>query len=91
MGLSRQVEDGVDLVSSQTFDNICPTRYVAMEEGKVRSSFQHARVVPRAAVIQLVERNDCIVIRVLGYQVSNKPGRTNSLSLATIILAMVLT
>ena len=61
------MEDGIDLVSPQTFDNIRSTGDIAMEEAEVRSSFQHARVVPRATVIQLVERDDGVMVRILGH------------------------
>jgi hypothetical protein len=85
------VEDSIDLISPQTFDDISPTRYIAMEECEVRSRFQHARVVPRATVVQLVEGDDSIMVGILGHQMPNKPGCTASLSLTTILQGMALT
>lgn len=72
VGLRCEVEDGVDLVLTQHALDIAWGGDVAMLEGEVRSVVEHARVVQRCAVVELVQRDD-VVVGVGEYEVPYKP------------------
>lgn len=78
--LSSEMDNNVDLELPQTAQHILSLRHVAVEEGEVRAAFQHPRVVPRAAVVELVEGDDIVCIRVFGREVPNDPRGTGSVS-----------
>lgn len=69
--LSGEVEDCVDFKSLQTLHHICLACYIAMEEVEIRTAFEHPRVMSRAAIVQFVERDDSVVVRIFRHEMSN--------------------
>lgn len=76
MRLRRKMEDGVNLVRSQAFQDIGIVCKVSMEELEVRAAFQHPGIVERTAVIELVETHDVVGIRIFCHQVTDEPRST---------------
>lgn len=66
MALRRQMENGVDLVHFQTLEHVGFFGNITVKEAEIRSSLEHARVVQRTAVIQLIEADDIVRVGVLG-------------------------
>lgn len=66
MALRRQMENGVDLVHFQTLEHVGFFGNITVKEAKIRSSLEHARVVQRTAVVQLIEADDIVEVGVLG-------------------------
>lgn len=76
MRVRRKVEYGVDVVFLQALDHIARNRHIAVEEAKIRLRLQHARIVQRAAVVELVEGYHVVVVRIFDGQVAYQPGPT---------------
>ena len=71
MSVSGQMEHCIDIESAKTGEHIGISRYVTMNECKIRPTFQHSRVVPGATIVQFVEGNDVVQSRVLCHQVTD--------------------
>lgn len=78
--LRGEMHNHVDLELAQAAQDILPLRHVAVEEGEVRPALEHAGVVARAAVVQLVEGDDVVGARILCGEVSDDPGGTAEVS-----------
>lgn len=78
--LRGQMEDGVDVVLSQTAQHIGRLGDVSVEEFEIGPGFEHARVVERTAVVELVEADDVVGGRVFGDEVADQPGCTGGMS-----------
>lgn len=66
VALRRQMENGVDLVHFQTLEHVGFFGNITVKEAEIRSSLEHARVVQRTAVVQLIEADDIVRVGVLG-------------------------
>jgi hypothetical protein len=55
-----------------------------MLKGEVRSVVEDARVVQRCAIVELIERDDVVVVGVREYQMADKP-TSSALALALIV------
>jgi hypothetical protein len=76
MGLSSKVENGVNFVAFKAvhdFRRICD---IAMIEAEVPLVIECSCVVQRGAVVELVEGDDIVCIRVCHSQVSYQPAST---------------
>lgn len=73
VGLSGEVEDGVDLVPLQALDDFGGVGNVAVDESEVGLFVQYTGVVERRAVVQLVEGDDVVVIRVSESEMADEP------------------
>lgn len=67
------MENGIDAVGLQTAQHIPAVHDVAVEEAEVGKSQQLARVVERTAVVEFVEADNVVRVRVFGYEVSDEP------------------
>lgn len=76
MRVRRKMEYGVDVVFLQALDDIAWNRHIAVEEAEIRLRLQHARIIQRAAVIELVEGDHVVVVRIFDGQVAYEPGPT---------------
>lgn len=76
MRMRSQVKDGVNVVFLQAPDHVGGCGDIAVEEAEVRLLFQHARIVQRAAVVELVERHDVVGVGIFDGQVAHKPRST---------------
>lgn len=72
----RQVEDRVYLMHTHASRHIRKIRDIAMEEFEVWPALQHTRIVPRAAIVELVERDHIVSIGILDYKMSDEPRAT---------------
>ena len=72
----REVEDGVNVVLLQAFDHVAWNRDIAVEEAEVRLRLQHAGIVQRAAVVELVEGNNVVGVGIFDGKVAYKPRPT---------------
>ena len=63
--LRSEMEDGVDVEFAKALEDVGRLCHIAVEEVEVRPSFEHPRVVPRAAIVQLIERDNIVRMRVL--------------------------
>jgi hypothetical protein len=73
MRLCGEVEDGIDVVLAQHTLNVGRRGNVSMLEGEVRSVVEDARVVQARAVVELIERDDIVVVGVCQDQMAGKP------------------
>ncbi len=73
MRLRCEVKDSIDLVTLQTIDHILWTCHVSVHEAEVRLILQQARIVPRAAVVELVEGDNSVRRWILRHQMSDEP------------------
>lgn len=76
MRVGREVEDGVDAVIPEALQHVAWPCYIAVEEAEIWLRLQHARIVQRAAVIQLVEGYDVVMVGILDCQVAHQPRAT---------------
>jgi hypothetical protein len=76
VGLRREVEDGIDIVSLKAVHNLRRIGNVAMVECEVALVVQDSGVVQRSTVVKFVEGYDIIRVRVRQGQVSHKPAST---------------
>lgn len=76
MRVGREVEDGIDAVISEALQHVTWSRHIAVEEAEIRLRLQHASIVQRAAVIQLVEGYDVVMVGILYCQVAHQPRAT---------------
>lgn len=68
------MEHRVDIVLLHASQHISRLRELSVEKGEIRMGLQHARVVQRAGIVELVEAHHVVRIRVLDHQVPNQPG-----------------
>lgn len=73
MRLRREVEDGINLVGSQAPQDIGIFCEIAVEELEIRATFEHSRIVQRTAVVELVEADDVVGVRIFGHQMTDEP------------------
>ena len=80
MRLRRKVENRIYVELSEASQDIGRAGYITVEEGEIDAALQDAGVVSRAAVIQLIKRNDIICAWILGDKVTDEPASTAYLS-----------
>jgi len=63
MRVRSEVEYGVDVVLLQTLDHVARDCHVPVEEAEIAqlSRLKHARIVERAAIVELVKGHDVVV------------------------------
>jgi hypothetical protein len=71
--LRREVDHRVDVVALQAVDYLGRIGHVALVEGKVAPVVEDARVVEGRAVVQLVEGDDVVSVRVGEGEVPDEP------------------
>jgi len=76
MGLSSKVKDGVNLVAFKAVHDLRGISDIAMVEAEVPLVIECSRVVQRSAVVEFVERDDIVRIRVCHGQMSHQPAST---------------
>src|SRR5450432_3664497 len=76
VGLSGKVEDGINLVAFKTIHDFGGVCNIAMVEAKVPLVIERPGIVERSAVVQLVERDNIIGIRICHGQMSHQPTST---------------
>jgi hypothetical protein len=74
--LGGKVEDGVDVVALHAVEHLGRVGNVAVEKGKVALIIEDTRVVERRAVVELVERDNVVCIRVREREVADQPTGT---------------
>ena len=75
--LGGEVEDGVNLVSLHAVDDLERVGDVSMVESEVVLVVERAGVVEGGAVVELVEGDDVVGVRVGEGEVSNEPARAD--------------
>jgi hypothetical protein len=81
--MRSKVEDGIDVVFLQAPDHVAWYGDIAVEEAEIRLRLQHARIVQRAAIVELVERHNVVVVGVFDGKMAHKPRS------AVVFLALV--
>lgn len=74
--LGSEMEDGVDVEFAKALQDIGRLCHITVKEVEVWPPFEHPRVVPRAAVVQLIERDHIVRMRVLFNEMAYQPGCT---------------
>lgn len=74
--MRRQVENGVNIVLLQAFDHVARYGNIAVEEAEIRLRLQHASIIQRATIVELVERNDVVCVGIFDGKVAYKPRPT---------------
>jgi hypothetical protein len=74
--MRREVEDGINIVLLQAFDHVARYGDIAVKEAEVRLRLQHARIVQRAAVVELVEGNNVVCVGIFDGKVAHQPRPT---------------
>lgn len=74
--LCGKVENGVNVVALQTADDFVGVGNVALVKRKVALVVEHARVVERRAVVELVERDNVVRVGIRQCQVADQPAST---------------
>lgn len=78
VSLSSEMKYRIDVELAKTLENVGGLGDIAVEETKIWPPFQHPRVVPRTAIIQLVEGYNIVRFWVLRNEVAHQPGGTAS-------------
>ena len=76
MRMRSEMKDGVDVVFLQAPDHVAWCGDIAVEEAEVRLRLQHARIVQRAAIVQLVKGHNVVVVGIFDGKVAHKPRST---------------
>lgn len=76
MRLRGEVEDCVDFVLTENLLHVRRQRYITLLKRKVCATIQNAGVVERCAVVELVKRDDIVVVRIGEGQVTDKLAST---------------
>jgi hypothetical protein len=76
MCMRSEMKDGVNIVLLKTPDHVAWYCDIAVEEAEIRLRLQHARIVQRTTVVELVERHNVVVVWILDGQVAHKPRST---------------
>jgi len=87
--MRSKMEDGIDVVFLQAPDYVAWNSDIAVEEAEIRLRLQHARMVQRAAIVELVKRHDVVVVGVFDGKMAHKP-RSTVVFLALVSLAVAL-
>lgn len=74
--MRSKVKDRVNIVLLQAFDHVAWNCDIAVEEVEIWLRLQHARIVQRATVVELVERNNVVGVGILDGKVAYKPRPT---------------
>lgn len=74
--MRREMENRVDVVLLQAFYHVARYGNIAMKEAEIRLRLQHARIVQRAAIVELVERHDVVGVGIFDGKVAYKPRPT---------------
>jgi hypothetical protein len=82
--LCGEVEDGIDVVLAQDTLDICRRGNVTMLKSEVRSVVEDARVVQARTVVELIERDDIVVVGVRQDEMADKP------TCSVLVLAFIL-
>jgi hypothetical protein len=80
VALRGEVEDGVNIVPLQAVYHLRWVGDVALVEAEVSPLVERPRVVERAAIIELVEGDDVVRVRVCDGQVADQPASAIILS-----------
>jgi hypothetical protein len=73
VGLRREMEDGVDVMLAQYALHVCRRCNVAVLEGEVPLLFKCPRIIQCRAVVELIEGDDIIVVRIREDEMANNP------------------
>lgn len=76
MGLGGEVEDSINLVALEAVHDFRRVSDIAMVEAEVPLVIECPRIVQRGAVVELIERDNVVGIRICHSQVSNQPAGT---------------
>jgi hypothetical protein len=71
-----EVEDRINIVLLQAFDHITGYGDIAVKEAEIWLRLQHARIVQRAAIVELVEGNNVVGVGIFDGKVARKPRPT---------------
>jgi hypothetical protein len=83
MRLRGEMENGIDLVLPQHALDVCRRGNVSVLECKVWPAVEDARVVQCCAIVELIQRDDIVVVGVRQDQMADKP-TGSALALAPI-------
>ena len=73
MRLSSKMEDGVDLMALHAVDDFGRIGDISLIEGKIPLIVEHASVVQRRAVVQLIEGHDVVRLRIRQGEMADNP------------------
>lgn len=71
--MRREVENRVNVVLLQAFYHVARYGNIAVKEAEIRLRLQHASIIQRAAIVELVKGNNVVSVGIFDGKVAYKP------------------